>query len=733
MPMNTINQQEHEHLRQLKQAVEIMQLGVVITDLDGNIIYTNHAEAQMHGYQEEELLGHNVSMLAAPEYRSPPTLDQLKVWKGLIRESINVKKDGTTFPVRLMSEIVINIEATSYTVVTSCEDISERKQAEEELRTYREHLEELVDGRTAELQREIVEHKQTEEALRKSEERHRIILESAPDPVVVYDMEGRVQYLNRAFSRVFGWTLSEIKGQKIDFVPGENLPEARLIFTNISHGETISGLETCRLTRDGQKVDVSVSGAGFFDSSGRLQGSVITIQDITERKRTEEEIKFIAYHDVLTGLPNRKSFYTRLEDRLIESHRQTGERRRTSGHKWALLFLDMDQFKYVNDTLGHDIGDDLLKSVAARLQTCVRKSDCIFRLGGDEFTIILNDISDDSNVVKVAKKIQKEIGRPCNIKDHSLYPTVSIGISLYPDDGEDVEVLVKKADMAMYAAKEERGKYRFFTEEIHQKTLGRLKMESSLRTALQQNQFIVYYQPLVDTKNQVIGMEALIRWNHPELGVVGPSQFIPLAEETGAIIAIGKWVLQSACVQTKHWHNMGYTRLYVSVNLSGRQFKEPDLVEVISQALETAELPPDCLKLEITESSIMENPEQAIATMKLLKAKGIRFSIDDFGTGYSSLSYLKHFPIDTLKIDRSFVMDSTTNKDDQEILKTILAMAKNLEITTIAEGVETKEQLNFLVEQGCHFMQGYYFGWPMPANRFEEMLNIAHALSEKQQ
>ncbi len=609
------------------------------------------------------------------------------------------------------------------------EENARRQQAEMALQQANEALEERVQARTSALKQanrsltaEITERKQVEEALRESEERHRTVLESAPEPVVVYDKEGRVRYFNPAFSRVFGWTLSESEGHTIEFVSLEHLPEARLIFEKITHGKTVSGIETFRLTKDGISVPVSISGAGFFDSQSMLQGSVITIQDITERKQREEETWFIANHDVLTGLPNRRSFYMCLEDELIQSHSQTGGDRRVKGAKWALLFLDLDKFKDINDTLGHDAGDELLQVVADRLKHCIRKNDYIFRLGGDEFTVLLNALVHDIDVAKVVEKIRKAVAQPYCIKGHELYVTVSIGISIYPDDGEDVETLVRNADMAMYAAKEERQGYHFFTEDMNRKALERIKLESSLRTALQNNQLVVYYQPLVSDKAQIVGMEALLRWYHPELGVVSPAQFIPIAEETGAIVSIGKWVLYTACQQARAWHDKGYEELYVAINLSPRQFKDPDLVGMVEEALEAAGLPPDCLKLEVTESSIMENPEQAIAKMELLRARGIHFSIDDFGTGYSSLGYLKRFPVDTLKIDRSFVMEASTNKDDQEIIKTIISMAHNLKMKTVAEGVETQDQQDFLTRQGCHMTQGYYHGRPMPADKFEEIL-----------
>ncbi len=586
----------------------------------------------------------------------------------------------------------------------------------------------LLERYAENLEHEIARRKKVEEALRKSEERHRTVLDSAPDPVVVYDMDGRVTYLNPAFSRVFGWPLNEGGGHDIDLEPVEHVPEAGLLFTKSAGGERISGIETGRLTKDGKRVEVSISGAGFFDSRGILQGSVITIQDITERKRTEDEIKFIAYHDVLTGLPNRNSFYLRLEYELAQSLNSPGvERRRAEGHKWAILFLDLDKFKHINDSLGHDVGDELLRVVASRLRDCVRKSDYAFRLSGDEFTVLLNSLSDDTDVAKVAEKIRETVARPCHVKGHALYVTVSIGISIHPDDGDDVETLVKNADIAMYAAKEEQKGYRFFTEEMNRKALERMRLESSLRTALQDNQFVVHYQPLVDKTSRIVGMEALLRWYHPEWGVVNPSTFIPLAEETGTIVPIGRWVLFTACRQTKKWRDMGFSDFYVAVNLSPRQFQESDLVEMVEQILEATGLPPECLKLEVTESGIMEDPEDAIIKMKLLRDRGIRFAIDDFGTGYSSLSYLKQFPIDTLKIDRSFVMDVITNQDDQEIIKTIIAMARNLGMDTVAEGVEASGQHVFLTKQGCHIMQGYYFGRPMSAEQFEELLHTGNS------
>ena len=596
-------------------------------------------------------------------------------------------------------------------------------QTERELERAHENLEHWLHERTVELI-------QANQSLEKSEARYRIVLESVPDPILVYDMESRVEYLNPAFSRVFGWTLAECRGQALNFVPDEFRDESRLIIEKINAGETVSGLETRRLKKDGTRIDISLSGAGFFDQSGKLWGRVMTLQNITERKKTEEEIKFLAYHDALTGLPNRKAFYTRLEDNILQSQGQAGHKRRRSLGKWALVFMDLDRFKNINDTLGHEIGDALLRIVAERLRHSVRKTDFVFRLGGDEFTLILNALHDATDTVKIAQKIRAAVAHPCLIHEHSIYITISLGISLYPDDGSDVESLVKKADMAMYAAKDEKEGYRFFTEEMNQKALERMNLESSLRHALQEHQLMMYYQPLVDEHRHIVGTEALLRWKHPQLGVISPTKFIPIAEETGAIVPIGKWAMYTACQQTARWHQMGFSNFYVAINLSTRQFREPDLTDMVMHVLEITGLPPHCLKLEVTESGIMDNPEEAALKMQELRQKGVHFSIDDFGTGYSSLSYLKRFPIDTLKIDRSFVIDATTNTDDQEIIKTIIAMAHSLHMNIVAEGVETREQEEFLADHGCQMMQGFFFGRPMAPERFEELLQQNHHASD---
>ncbi len=470
------------------------------------------------------------------------------------------------------------------------------------------------------------------------------------------------------------------------------------------------------VVRDGRAVATIIGyAAPLFDEAKKPRGAIGASLDITERKRAEETVRSLAYHDTLTGLPNRLLFQDRLTLAVAQAHRH---------HKGlAVLFLDVDRFKVINDSLGHSVGDRLIREVAGRLRSCVREGDTVARLGGDEFTLLLPDAGHAVDAAKIAKKVLEVIRTAFEIDRRELFVTCSIGISLYPDDGRDAETLVKNADAAMYRAKEQgRDLYQLYTPALNATALERLALESSLRKALAHDELLLHYQPILDVAtDRIHGLEALLRWRHPELGLVSPAEFIPLAEVTGLILNIGPWVLRTACAQARAWQ-LRQPGLRIAVNLSARQFQESGLVGHVTEALAETGLEPRCLQLEITESSAMQNAQAAIQTLRELKALGVGLSIDDFGTGYSSLSYLKRFPIDTLKIDQSFIRDIETDPDDAAIASAIIALAHTLKLEVVAEGVETPGQLEFLARHGCDLTQGYLFSRPVPTAECAERL-----------
>ena len=564
--------------------------------------------------------------------------------------------------------------------------------------------------------RDMTDRRKAEDALRESEERHRMVLETSPVPIMVTDIHHQVTYLNPSFTRLFGFTLAEASGRELDFVPKDNLSEYREIKRSIKRGRSFTGLESRRVTKDWRTVDVSVSGAVFFGLSGKPAGSVQTLQDITNRKMAENELKFVAYHDLLTGLPNRKSFYRTAEETLRQAQR------RRSDNQWALMFMDLDRFKHINDSLGHDAGDELLIAVSRRVRECLRRSDYLFRLGGDEFTVILSNLSRQLDVAIVARHVLREVARPYQLKGHDIYTSTSIGISVFPDDGQDVETLVKNADMAMYAAKEEGGGYRFFTGGMQQRAVERMRMESSLRLALENGELVLHYQPLYDRFGGIRGVEALLRWDHPEKGLLSADQFMGMAEDTGTIVPIGKWALETACAWASKWQRELNPDIFLAVNLSPRQFRQDNLTDLVGRVLEKTGLDPSGLVLEVLEGSLMENPEGAARKMNRLREMGIRFSIDNFGTGYSSLGFFRQFPIDLLKIDRGFIDNSVKTKEDREIVKAIISMARSLNISTVAEGVESVEQREMLLDYGCDTMQGFFLARPMTEPDLEKLL-----------
>ena len=440
------------------------------------------------------------------------------------------------------------------------------------------------------------------------------------------------------------------------------------------------------------------------------------IQDLEERKRVEQSIRHMAHHDALTGLPNRALFRDRLTHAMAQADRY---------HQiLAVLFLDLDRFKAINDTLGHNVGDELLKLTAERLRSCIRDCDTVARLGGDEFTIIVDDIVEIQDAAVVAQKILDTISQPFNLHGHEVFISVSIGLTLYPNDDENADNLLRNADSAMYRAKEYgRNNFQFYVADMNVKARERLMLESQLRRALDRNEFTLYYQPRVNLfSGRVIGAEALLRWRHPDMGLVPPAQFIPILEDTGMIIPVGEWVLHQASQQNRIWQDLGLPRIRMAVNLSVRQFVQKELAGSILAILERVGLSPEYLELEITEDLLLEHNQTNIITLTKLRNQGIHISIDDFGTGYSSLSYLKRLPIDTLKIDQSFLRDIENDPDNKAITSAIIAMAGSLHLNVLAEGVETEEQLAFLRAQGCNEIQGFSFSQPLTAEEFERML-----------
>jgi diguanylate cyclase (GGDEF)-like protein len=490
----------------------------------------------------------------------------------------------------------------------------------------------------------------------------------------------------------------------------------------------VSNLTHRIVRRDGSLQHIQQQAEATVAESGRVSGLSGTLQDITERRQTEEKIRQLAYFDSLTGLANRECFK--------EHFMQAIALARHYGRQLAILFLDLDNFKRINDTLGHNVGDLLLKAVATRLRSCVRASDAIMRfdtvqnteqiarLGGDEFTVLLSEVGSNDDAARVAKRILETLAKPLTVGGHEVFITPSIGIALFPQDGEDADSLIKHADIAMYYAKHcGKNLYKFYTESMKNAAIRRLTVENHLRKAIERGEMTLQYQPQIDLVNgQICGAEALLRWHSAELGPVSPAEFIPLAEETGLIMSIGTWALRTACAQAQAWHNAGLTLPRIAVNISVLQFVQSDFTDLVLRILHETGLSPHTLELEITESLLMKDAEGAIHTLRILKDHGVQFAIDDFGTGYSSLSYLKRFPIDRLKIDKAFVQEINSDPDDAAIAAAVIAMAGSMNLGVVAEGVETGAQLNFLKRKHCGEVQGYYVSKPLSARDMEALL-----------
>ncbi len=560
---------------------------------------------------------------------------------------------------------------------------------------------------------DITERTKAEGALRESEQRLRTIIETDPECVLIADLNGRLLEMNAAgLAMIEADSVEEAQQRNpVEFV----LPEYRQAFIDLQqrviNGESGS-LEFEITGLKGTRRWVETHAAPMRGANGEIELLLGIIRDITERKQAEGRIQYLAHFDALTGLPNRAQL-----DDLTKYAINLAQR---SHEPLALMFLDLDQFKDINDTLGHSVGDALLVALANRIRLALREEDTVSRLGGDEFIFLLHNV-DANGASHVAQKLLDVIAKPYRIDAFDLNVTGSIGIALYPSDGEDMETLFRSADAAMYRAKQEgRHGFRFFTAEMQARSARHLQLVNALRQALEHNQLEVHYQPQVSMHDdRIVGAEALLRWTHPDLGSVSPTEFIPAAEDSGLILPIGEWVLKCAARQLKAWMRDGLAPMVMAVNLSAVQFRHPDLPSLVSRILDEEELPPEYLELELTEGVAMHDPQGAIAVMNNLHERGVRMSIDDFGTGYSSLSHLKKFKVYKLKIDQSFVRDISTDPEDKAIVGAIIHMAQSLGLQTIAEGVETGGQLAFLREQGCNEMQGFFYSKPLPADQFE--------------
>jgi diguanylate cyclase (GGDEF)-like protein/PAS domain S-box-containing protein len=552
--------------------------------------------------------------------------------------------------------------------------------------------------------------KKAMDALRESENKLRTLIESMTEGLLQVDTNDRIQFVNKCFCEMVDYTEEELIGTDWSRLLFD---EERDLIKQISdsRGKGLNDTYEIRLQKkSGEILWMIVGGAPIKNAEGATIGWIGTFTDITDRKRAEEQLLYDAFHDGLTGLANRALFMDHLQMTIARG------RSRHSNH-YAVLFLDLDRFKIINDSLGHAKGDELLKFIARRLESCIRTGDLVARLGGDEFVILLTELVEANEVILVAERILEELKTPFNLGGREIYITTSIGITLSESGHTRAEDMLRDADIAMYRAKAKgRAQYQVFNQEMHEDASKQLQIETEMRRALEKGEFCLYYQPIVQLEsNRLVGVEALVRWNHPTRGTVSPMEFIPAAEENGLILPLGSWILSESCRQLREWQkrNPLASRLTVSINLSFKQFSQLDLVREVSSIIEKTGVDPRCLKFEVTESHIMENSEIAVAIMNRLREIGAEISLDDFGTGYSSLSYLHRLPIDYLKIDRSFVTRMIESRENAEIIRTIIKLGQNLKMKVIAEGIETPEQLEQLQSLNCEFGQGYLFSKPL--------------------
>jgi len=651
-------------------------VGIVISKREtGEIIDANQSYLDIFGYQKDEVIGRTsteLHMFADPEERGRMTAIMAR--DGCLKhyEGVFQRKNGER-GVFLVSIRPIEIGGQAF-FLSLLSDYTEHRAAEDRLREAAAVFDSTIEG------------------------------------IIVTDAEAHITAVNTAFSRITGFEESEVIGRNPSVSKSERHDPGFYweMWSSLLETGSWQG-EFWNRRKNGEVYPVRMHINAVKDQDGRTLQYVGVFSDITSIKQYEERLEYLANHDPLTGLPNRLLLNDRIKQGIARAQR--------TDEQLAVLFIDLDLFKKINDSLGHPAGDQLLQAVATRLSACVRAKDTVARLGGDEFVVVLDDISDMTSVVSLAEMILFAIAAPLTIDNHPVYVSASIGISTFPNDGNDSVTLLANADAAMYKAKESgRNAFWFCDAELTQLARHQLNLESALRRALQEQEFVLHYQPQIEVATgAVVGVEALIRWNHPASGLIPPGEFIPFAEQTGLIVPLGEWILLAACRQLKAWLDEGIGSITVAVNISPRQFASRDILKQIRSALDTTGIPPQLLELEITEGAIMERGEHAADALKALKALGVRLSIDDFGTGYSSLAYLRRFPIDTLKIDQSFMRDIPHDESAIEITKTIIALGQNLHMQVLAEGVETEAQFRFLKSLGGNLSQGYLHSRPVAA------------------
>lgn len=685
-----IRRELREHQKFLRSVIDTDPNLIFVKDRSGRFVLVNQATAEIYGTTVEDLVGKSdADFNANPEEVEQFVRDDCAVMDKLEERFISEEKvtdsQGKVRWLQTVKRPLFSPDGAANQILGIATDITARKCAED--------------------------------ALKQKEELFRLMIENSSDVITVLDPDGTVRYGSPSLERVLGYAPDELIGRNLfDYIHPEDRAKA--------HGVLLEGLSQrgkpvafdIRLRhKNGSWRFVESTGSNQIDTRG-VEGIVLNSRDITERRLAEQELDFLAYHDILTELPNRLLFTEHLEI-AIESAAD-------EGHMAAVLFLDLDRFKVINDTLGHTLGDELLRSVAARLSGTLQESDVVSRWGGDEFTILLPQVTDTQEVVRATQRIIAALSAPFELQDSEYYITATVGISVYPSCGQDAETLIRNADTAMYRAKElGKNYYQLFMPSMNVGAIKKLALEQSLRKAIEREEFTLHFQPQIEAEvREIVGVEALLRWQHPELGLVPPGDFIPLAEETGLIVPLGEWVLRTACRQAIEWDAAGYAPLRIAVNISAYQFRRSDLVPTIAAILAETGLAPDRLELELTESVLIESEQRNIETLSELSAMGIRLAIDDFGTGYSSFIYLKRYPITCIKIDRAFVRDVTVDPNDAAITQSLIAMAQNLKMGVVAEGVETREQCAFLAGHGCTLMQGYYFSAPLPADALVSFL-----------